>query len=458
MSDLLRLYGLGANAMFAQHKRLATSGNNIANAATPGHSRQVVQLQSLGGNGLGSGGVFAGSAMRVSDPLLTLRERQADAAFGFHSEASRALATTEAELLTSSRNLPATISDFFAALSRVTASPSDEILRRAFIEEGVALTRAFGSISAGYDAMQLDADQRSRELVSEVNRWTSELAAANRAMSGAGSPDPAVADRRDLAARNLAELVGGRARVDADGMMRVVLPTGQALVDGHRALQMRMSGGGASGQPPTFELVDGLRVDAMPLPTEGRLGGLLDFRMSTLDGARVELDALAYDFATQFNQVHNAHAGLEDLVPRDFFVQPGQAQGAAAGMQVSAEIVSDHRNLASRSGALGPGDNSGLLALSALAEQPLAAGGTRPFTAEAIRMMSDLGAEVAGSRMQEGIAAERRHVLAGFRDAVSGVSLEEETFLLSEAQRVAEAAMRFVSVVDDLLGHLIRTL
>jgi len=48
----------------------------------------------------------------------------------------------------------------------------------------------------------------------------------------ASGDDPVMRDRRDVAAQDLAALVGGDGRIDADGQMRWVLPDGGVLVDG----------------------------------------------------------------------------------------------------------------------------------------------------------------------------------------------------------------------------------
>ncbi|MCA9679556.1 MAG: hypothetical protein KC464_31280, partial [Myxococcales bacterium] len=53
------------------------------------------------------------------------------------------------------------------------------------------------------------------------------------------------------------------------------------------------------------------------------------------------------------------------------------------------------------------------------------------------------------------LEAARVDVVAGERDALSGVSLEEEMARLSEMQRAAQAATRFVSTIDDMLRDLL---
>ena len=71
MTDLLRI---GLSALLAQQRALATTSNNIANANTPGYSRQRVELsertaERMGNDAVGTG-VQAGNTRRVTDDII----------------------------------------------------------------------------------------------------------------------------------------------------------------------------------------------------------------------------------------------------------------------------------------------------------------------------------------------------------------------------------------------------
>src|SRR6476469_2796130 len=69
------LISIGKTAMFANYAALQTVGNNIANANTPGYSRQEVQLADAPGQYTGSGffgkGVSVTTVTRAYDRYLT---------------------------------------------------------------------------------------------------------------------------------------------------------------------------------------------------------------------------------------------------------------------------------------------------------------------------------------------------------------------------------------------------
>ena len=84
---------LGAQAVFTAYAQLQTTGNNIANANTPGYSRQSVELASAGSDYNGSGymgrGVTVSTVTRASNMFLTqqaVATASAAAADGVHRD------------------------------------------------------------------------------------------------------------------------------------------------------------------------------------------------------------------------------------------------------------------------------------------------------------------------------------------------------------------------------------
>ena len=87
-----------------------------------------------------------------------------------------------------------------------------------------------------------------------------------------------------------------------------------------------------------------------------------------------------------------------------------------------------------------------------------AGGGTRTATDEAIHLLAGIGRLATDAQSAQDLHMARGDMLAASRDALSGVSIEEEMLRLNEFQRAAEAASTFVSTVDEMLANLISTL
>ena len=456
MSSLFGLLNLGASALQAQNAGVAVTSNNVANSTTPGYSRQRINLESQLGSPL-VGGVLAGGVDRISSSLLAGRMRSNTGSLSVAEAFSSALLDLEASMTVPGSDLGALSASFFSNMAQVSASPGEQGLRDAAVQAARALAAGMHRQAAEVAEARADSNQRIRASVQEVNRLITEIAQANKA--AAISDDPVVRDRRDLAAEQLSSLVGGSARIDPDGQMRVTLPGGETLVDGPRGAQLRTTPDAALGNMDRIEVVDGNHVRDVTAGIDGgRIGGELRMRDQTAPAALAQLDQLAFDMATRINQVHEANAGLDGQVGRSLFAEPTQVAGAAASMAVDPALVADSRLLATAAPGAGPGDNQGALALMSLRDQPLADGGRRTFTDAGIQIPLDVGRAAADAIVDRDFHSAQGTYLAGLRDSMSGVSLQEEMSNLSQFQHAAEAQVQFLSTVDELLGSIIQGL
>ena len=104
MADILNI---GLSALLAQQRALTTTSNNIANASTPGYSRQRVELDRAAGGAhrhdfVGTG-VDVALTRRISDDIIADQLRTA--AGGFHrAEAFASLAESLDDLLAGDRD------------------------------------------------------------------------------------------------------------------------------------------------------------------------------------------------------------------------------------------------------------------------------------------------------------------------------------------------------------------
>ncbi len=451
MSNLLGLLHLGAAGLAAQHGGAAVAANNAANVNSAGYSRQRVDLRAqLAAPEVG--GVRSGAPARLADQLLAGRQRGAAGSLGYSGGLAPALADLESRLLVASEPIDTRLSRLFAGLERVAAAPTDAVVRDAAVASARDLAAGIRAHAGEIAASRDDADARIEDAAAAASALTVELAALNRAI--ATSADPVLRDRRDLAAGRLAELVGGSGRIDADGQMRWVLPDGAMLVDGDRAASIVATPDPATGRN-RLEIVDGNhRRDVTATLSGGRLGADLHFRDVDAAGAAAALDQLAFDVASSFNAAHAANAGLDGISGRNLFTVPAAVAGAAAALELEPAVAADSRALASAAPGAGGGSNTGALALLALRAQPVASGG-RTLSDASITMLGDIG----GAAAQAAAAADRDAAigehLAGLRDALAGVDLDEEMATLVQFQHASEAMTRFLSTIDGMLADLL---
>ncbi len=455
MADLLSLLNLGAAGLSAQHAGASVASNNAANVNTAGYSRQRLDLSAELAAPL-VGGVRTGNPDRYQDLLLASRERDAAGSLGSASAQAPALLDLEARIDGAGESVDARIAGLWAGLERVAAMPTDSLLRNAAIAAAKNLADGIRERAAAIASARADADARIRDHSDQASHLAGELATLNTQIKQ--SPDPVLRDRRDLAAKQLAELVGGAGRVDPDGQLRYVLPDGGVLVDGARAAKLV-----ATPDPTTglrkVELVDGnSRRDETATLTGGKLGGELSFRDGAAATAATDLDQLAFDLTGAFNAVHQANAGTDGVTGRVMFTPLTTATGAAAVIAVDPALISDPTRLATAAPGTGPGDNTGALALLGLRDQTLAAGGTQTLSDAAIDLIGNIGRGAHDAQAEVDRATVVSDHLGDLRDALSGVDLDEEMSNLVRFQHGAEAMTRFISTIDGMLGDLLNRL
>jgi flagellar hook-associated protein 1 FlgK len=403
------------------------------------------------------GGVLASDPTRVGSDLLSNSERSASGQIGSTDSLSTSLSALETTLSDPNASISSSLGGFFGAVAAASAAPMDGVTRQQMVTAAQTLTSQIATASNNISAAQTESDQRIADYATQATQLAAQIASANKSLKT--SPDPVLADKRDLAAKQLAGLVGGTARIDPDGQLRFVLGNGAVLVDGGHAASVVATPDATLNNHMRVDVVDGTHVSNVTSSLDGgSIAGQISFRDGTAAAAANRLDQLAYDIANQVNTVHRANAGEDGVTGRDFFVQPTSVSGAAKAMAVSSVITADPTKIALASAGMGPSDAGGAAALLTLRDQKVASGGTRTMSDESISLVADVGAQASAASNASSLAASRADALASMRDSISGVSTEDELAALNKLQTASQAATKFVSTVNDLLQDLINNL
>ena len=257
MAGLLGLLDLGADAFTAQNAGVAVAGRNLANVNTLGYSVESVDLEAQLGAPL-VGGVTVGDPRRADSPLLSARERLAAGSYGMSDAQAAALGDLEGRLTGEGTDVAQAIGGLFGAAGQLAAAPLDDSLRQALVAAAQKLADALQRAQDAVAESTSAANQCIADYATQANQLAAQIAAANKSL--AQSNDPVIADQRDLAAKQLAELTGGQARIDADGQMRFVVGSGTVLVDGARAATVQAAGDPADPTRTRVQVVDGNHV------------------------------------------------------------------------------------------------------------------------------------------------------------------------------------------------------
>jgi len=452
--NLFGYFELGRRSMVASQLGLQTSGDNIANAATPGYARRRLELTPsypvhVPGGWLDQG-VDVARVHRMEDLFLQASIGREQGGLGEADERLRGLTDIQGIFGSlDSDNVSQALAAFSAAFTALAAQPEDGGARQGAVAAADALAGSIRDAYARLSDLRSQKDQEVGGTVDEVNSLAGQLASLNRQIAeaeGDGSVAAPLRDQREVVLAELSDLTGGIASAGPDGKIRFELPSGSTLVTGESALPL----GTARAVDGTLRILASDGTDVTDRFRGGRLGALLLVRDDSIVSQMTSLDALAADLTTRVNA---STAGATDLAGNAggplFVPDPPASTGSARSISVSSAILADSSLLAvSASGA--PGDGSVASDIAGISDAPSAALGGKSAAAFLADSMTGLGTAVAQADVDLGVSTDVVNGLLTQRDSVSGVSLDEEALELIKNQRSFEAAAHFLSVLDEI--------
>ncbi len=358
------IFSIGTSALTAAYTALRTAGNNVANANTPGYTRQVVVLSPqvgtfLGGNFLGQG-VAVADVRRVYDDFLTQQAHQAQAAASQSEMRHLRLAQVANLFADPTTGVGAAVDHFFRQVQDLTQRPADPAARQALLSAARLMASRFNDVGDRLQEFRSSTTQQLRLEIDAVNRLAREVAQLNDKIAlarGAGRMPNDLLDRRDVAIRRLNESVRVSVVLQDDGAANLFLGNGQPLVVGNRPTDMGMDVDPIDPQAVRVGIRAGASIIALS-PGQvggGRIAGHLQFLADDLPQVENELGRLAATLAGQVNTQHRLGDDRNGQPGGDFFVPPApRAFGAstngnpattiAVAWQDTAQLVaSDYR-------------------------------------------------------------------------------------------------------------------
>ena len=322
------LLGISSSGVVAAQRALTTTGHNIANASTPGYSRQRVEMETqvpqYTGNGSVGTGVLVDNVGRVYDEFLVSELRDStslnkylDASHRFTSQVDDILADPEA-------GLSPAMSDFFKAVNGLANDPSSSSARQVVLSNARNLSDRFAYLNNRFESLREATNKDIRATVGEVNELSKAIAELNvaivRSRELTDKPANDLLDQRDRLVQQLAEKINLRTTIQDDGRMNIFVGNGQTLVVGDIA--SRIDAVANEHDPSKFEIVfvgAGGNTVITQFLTGGELGGINQFRNEVLDPAQNELGRIAVGIAKTFNDQHKLGMDLKNMLGGDFF-------------------------------------------------------------------------------------------------------------------------------------------
>jgi flagellar hook-associated protein 1 len=453
MADLFGSLNMAARALQAQQVGLDVVGQNVANVNTAGYARRQLDLAAVPPTDRLSagGGVEVTTIRAIRDQFLERRLRLERPAEGRESALADTLSVVEAALGTSGSSIDASLDEFFNAWSDLSQDPTSSTLRQAVIVQSNALATAFNDMSARFNDVRKQADDGVRGAVDDINQLVGRIAALNDSIARAGGNGPMSAslqDEQGEAIKALSELVDVDVLQNKTGGMDVSFANGRALVIGINAYTVEV-GASADGMA---QLSSG-GADVTSEISGGRLAGLLDARDVVVPKYLSQLDTIAYTLAREVNALHQTGYDLDGNPGAGVFQPLSAAAGAAAALTVDPSLASNPR-LVAAAAAPTAGDNGIARQLAALRDARVF-NGTGTFNDAWADLTYSVGQDSASAVAEQQSRKEIVAQIESLRDAVSGISLDEEAMMMMKFQRAYEANARFFTTIDSAISTLL---
>lgn len=298
---------IGLRSLLTAQSSLETIGHNVANASTPGYSRQDVLTSAAPGfklRGLMMGrGVQADVIQRTVDMLLHNRLVRQSSSLGRLNARLENLSELESYVgSTGDAGVPARLSKLFADLSTLSTSPSDPLLRSGAVQSADDLSSQINQIAGNVQQLRKDTVGALRVAVDTANTLARKIGDLNQKIpqiEGGGMPANDLRDQRDQAVRELSELVAVQVVEEPFGAVRVLVG-GHMFVSPTKVGELSVDSDPATGETALRMGAKGPLIDLQG----GRVGGLLELLEDDLPALSGKLDQYAKQLALQFNRAH----------------------------------------------------------------------------------------------------------------------------------------------------------
>ncbi|HVM91862.1 MAG TPA: flagellar hook-associated protein FlgK [Terriglobales bacterium] len=444
MSSLSGSLWIAERALQADQGALNVTTNNIANANTPGYSREMAILSEtspIERSGLVYGtGVDLEQIRSVRDQILTLRIAEETSQQGSSQAQANALGQVQALFGSSTQGIGADFSAFFNSLSQLSTDPSNIPDRQSVLNAAQNLASDFNHAAANLNTISTGLNQTITQTVSQINTLSQQIAQLNGQVADLqrqGKDAGTLQDQENQLINQLSQLTNVNETQTPDGLT-LTTGNGAALVVGNQSFSLQTSKD-ASGNVTI--LSQGSDITASI--SGGTLGGTIQAVDTAIPNVLTQLNNLASQFADAINSAQAAGYDLNGNQGQPLF---SVVAGAGAAGSLSVAITDPSQIAASSDGTAG--SNGNVANLLAVQTQALA-GGADPGDTYA-NLVSQVGNMAMQAQDNANASSSSLTQLNNQLGAISGVSIDEETTNLMNYQRAYQAAARIVTTVDTL--------
>lgn len=342
--SLSQLFNIGNSALSASQAGLSVTSNNIANANTPGYSKQDVVLSISSPVEMGRGfmgmGVTITGIRSSSDRFLQAQLLDQQQNTGRSVAIEQTMSQIE-QIFNDAQGLglSTSLADYFNAWSDVASDPASQTPRSVLLQKaGVLvvsaqrmenrLTQTVQQINMGVD----DAVRQINEIASDIAGLNEQIIKVEAGHTGEKANN--FRDQRDELMNQLSTLVGNSSFEDQNGALSVSIGM-KSLVSGTTTNTMSTTIDNNGNKQLVLD-----RVTITSNVSSGKVSGLIDSASEVKTTSLLELRKIVASVTKEINLLHESGYGLDGTTGNDFFNALQVSTGNySAGASITASIT-----------------------------------------------------------------------------------------------------------------------
>ncbi len=425
---------------------LLVSGNNTANSATDGYSRQGVQFGTVVSGS--QNGVYVTSTDRIVNGFLNGDIWRTQSNLSYYNSLQTYLSYTEELVGTDSLNFNDAVSSLTSALNSCLAQPDSSAYRQELLSSAEAFVSKMSQMNSALQDQQSKLNKEIDQSTSGINSTLRQLADYNQKVALAtarGESTAALLDAREKLTTELASYVSISTINNSDGTISISTPTGAPLLMGTTAAELSLGDNGVS-------LTFGKQTFGLSDSVGGSLGGLLATQSKVLDPT---MDSFSDMLSQLADDVNGALAQGFDLngdagIPLFTYDANDPFGTFAFNPDMTTDKLAFIGGMDDGSGnwvaAGGVGDNSNIQnIISAFNSQ------SNSYSL----LMGRLGSMSAENQSSVTTSQSLNDNAVSARDNLSGVNLDEEASNILYYQQMYQANAKVISIANETFQSLL---
>jgi flagellar hook-associated protein 1 FlgK len=313
---------IAGNAINVFSTGVQVTGQNLANASTPGYIVENLNLQSSPSYSassliVGSGVEATGVTQQVSQ-YLQQQILGANSQYSASNQLNSVYTSLQQQLQAlGDNNLSTQLSNFSGALSSLATQPSSASLNAQAVDAGTQLASSITSLSTSLDQQTQNDNTQVQQLVTQANTLIQNIAQLNpqiTQMEASGQSDSqagSLLDQRYSDLNQLSQIMPVTYTQNGDGSINVYSGSNY-LVLGQQSQQLQTvaaSSNGMSVLNVQFGSTGGMITASTP--GSGQLAGVLQGRDNVVGGFIQSLNTLSSAMISSFNQIYASGQGTD---------------------------------------------------------------------------------------------------------------------------------------------------